>query len=333
MAEGVDVSHHQGTIDWAAARSGGIEFAYIKASEGVGYVDPKVDQHLTGARAAGLVTGLYHFGRPDTNAAAQDAEHFATEVNARSAAGPGSLPPCLDLEERTPGAFAGLDLVSWVSRFLADVRERTGRRQMMLYASASFLRDRLAGVSWLDHDCLIWAAHYGKPAGQPAFRDDRTVMHQYTSTGRIPGYGADIDRNVCWVDLGALTGGGVPVPPPPPPPPAPAGGDYTVRAGDSLSSIATKLGIAGGWEALYALNRDVIGPDPDVIYPGMRLRTSGAPAPTPAKPEIVVRPGDSLSIIARRENIPGGWQALYNANRDRIKNPDIVFPGQKLRRP
>lgn len=333
MAEGVDVSHHQGTIDWAAARSGGIEFAYIKATEGVGYVDPKVDQHLTGARAAGLVTGLYHFGRPDTNTAAQDAEHFATEVNARSAAGPGSLPPCLDLEERTPGAFLGLDLVGWVSTFLAVARERTARRQFLLYASVGFLRDRLAGVSWLDHDCLVWAAHYGKQPGQPGWRDDRTVMHQYTSTGRIAGYSADIDRDVTWVDLATLTGGGTPAPPPPPPPPAPAGGDYIVKAGDSLSSIAAKLGIAGGWQALYALNRSVIGADPDVIYPGMRLRTSGTPDPTPAKPEIIVHSGDSLSSIAIREHIAGGWQALYNANRDRIKDPDVIFPGQWLRRP
>lgn len=333
MSEGVDVSRHQGAIDWRSARASGIEWAYIKATEGIGYVDPKVDQHLTGARSAGLVTGLYHFARPDTNSGTQDAEHFAREVNARSAAGPGNLPPCLDLEEIKPGAFAGIDLVDWVSDFLATARAITGRRQFILYASASFMRDRLGGLTWLDRDCLVWAAHYGRTPGQPGWRDDRTVMHQYTSSGRIAGYNANIDRNTCWVDLASLTGGGgVPTPPPPPSPPAP-GGDYVVQAGESLSSIAAKINMPGGWQALYALNRDVIGPDPDMILPGMRLRTSGAPAPTPSKPEIVVRSGDSLSSIAIREQIPGGWQALFNANRDRIKDPDVIFPGQKLRRP
>lgn len=333
MSEGVDVSRHQGNIDWGAARASGIEFAYIKATEGTGYVDPKVDQHLTGARSSGLVTGLYHFARPDTNTGVQDGEHFAAEVNARSAAGPGNLPPCLDLEETKPGQFTGIDLVDWVSDFLATARRITARRQFILYGSAAFLRDRLRGLDWLDRDCLVWVAHYGRKPAEPGWADDRTVMHQYTSSGRIAGYHANIDRNICWVDLATLTGGGgVPGPPPPPPPPAP-GRDYVVKTGQSLSSIATEIRMPGGWKALYDLNRDVIGPDPDLIHPGMRLRTSGAPAPTPAKPEITVRTGENLTVIARREGIEGGWQALYNANRDRIKDPDIIFPGQRLRRP
>lgn len=329
MAEGVDVSRWQGRIDWHAARAGGIEFAYIKATEGIGYVDPDVDEHLTGARSAGLVPGLYHFARPDTNSGQQDAEHFAAEVNARSAAGPGNLPPCLDLEELRPGSLAGIDLVAWVADFLATARGLTGRRQFMLYGSASFLADRLGGLHWLDQDCLVWVAHYGRSGGNPGFRDNRTVMHQYTSTGRIPGYNADIDRNYCWVELATLTGGGG-VPNPPQPPQPPTGGEYVIRAGQTLSGIAAEIGFPGGWQALYDLNRDRIGPDPDLIQPGTRLRTTGA---APSRGEIEILPGDSLTAIAQREGIAGGWEALYNANRDRISDPDLIFPGRKLRRP
>ena len=47
---------------------------------------------------------------------------------------------------------------------------------------------------------------------------------------------------------------------------------YTVRAGDTLSAIATRLHVAGGWQALYQLNRAVIGDNPNVIKPGMVLR-------------------------------------------------------------
>ncbi len=57
---------------------------------------------------------------------------------------------------------------------------------------------------------------------------------------------------------------------------------YTVQAGDSLSGIAAALGVRGGWRALYAANRKVIGPDPDVIRPGTVLVPPGGPAAAPS---------------------------------------------------
>jgi LysM repeat protein len=60
---------------------------------------------------------------------------------------------------------------------------------------------------------------------------------------------------------------------------------YTIQAGDSLSGIAAALGVRGGWQALYAANRKLIGPDPDVIHPGTVLvtpRRPGQPATAPS---------------------------------------------------
>lgn len=54
--------------------------------------------------------------------------------------------------------------------------------------------------------------------------------------------------------------------------PAVAGANYSVRAGDSLSRIAAAHGVQGGWPAIYLANRAVIGNDPNLILPGMRLR-------------------------------------------------------------
>jgi len=48
-----------------------------------------------------------------------------------------------------------------------------------------------------------------------------------------------------------------------------AAGFYVVARGDTLSGIAARLGTS--WQALFALNRDVVA-DPDLIYPGQRLR-------------------------------------------------------------
>nr|WP_262928230.1 MULTISPECIES: LysM peptidoglycan-binding domain-containing protein [unclassified Streptomyces] len=47
---------------------------------------------------------------------------------------------------------------------------------------------------------------------------------------------------------------------------------HTVRSGDTLGSIARRFRIKGGWQALYRANRDLIGPDPDLIDVGTMLR-------------------------------------------------------------
>ena len=105
---------------------------------------------------------------------------------------------------------------------------------------------------------------------------------------------------------------------------------WTVRPGDSLTAIATALGVPGGWQALYAANRNVIGPNPNFIDVGTMLTLPGAAGST----RYTVGPGDSLSGIATALSVPGGWQALYAANRNVIgPNPDVIRPGIILATP
>lgn len=68
---GVDVSHHQDVVDFAALRQGGIEFAFIKSTEGGSFVDDRFARNLAAARTAGLVVAAYHYVRSDASAAAQ----------------------------------------------------------------------------------------------------------------------------------------------------------------------------------------------------------------------------------------------------------------------
>ncbi|WP_309112149.1 transglycosylase family protein [Saccharothrix sp.] len=53
-------------------------------------------------------------------------------------------------------------------------------------------------------------------------------------------------------------------------------GDYTIKSGDTLASIAAEKGIAGGWQALVALNPDHLT-NPDLILPGHRIKTQDQP--------------------------------------------------------
>ena len=102
---------------------------------------------------------------------------------------------------------------------------------------------------------------------------------------------------------------------------------WTVRPGDTLSAIAAALSVPGGWQALYATNRSAIGPDPDVIQSGAVLMLPGAGSPA----RYTVAPGDTLYAIAAALSVPGGWQALYAANRSAIgPDPAAISPGTVL---
>ena len=104
-------------------------------------------------------------------------------------------------------------------------------------------------------------------------------------------------------------------------------GTWTVRPGDTLSSIAVALAVPGGWQALYAANRRVVGPQPDLIRSGTVLQVAAERTDT-------VAPGDTLASIAAALRTSGGWQALYAANKRVIgQDPDIIRPGTTLTLP
>ena len=92
-AQGIDVSHHQGAIDWPLLPAQGVDFAYIKASEGGDHRDRAFAANWSGARRAGIARGAYHFFtlcRPGADQAA----NFIAAVPAE----PDALPPAVDLE-------------------------------------------------------------------------------------------------------------------------------------------------------------------------------------------------------------------------------------------
>jgi LysM repeat protein len=102
---------------------------------------------------------------------------------------------------------------------------------------------------------------------------------------------------------------------------------YVVQPGDTLSAIAARFAVRGGWPALYKANRASLGPDPNVIQPGSVLVLPGKARPV----RYTVRPGDTLSAIAAALQVPGGWAALYAANRHVIgTDPGAIEPGTVL---
>ncbi|GAA0421986.1 hypothetical protein Aca07nite_09700 [Actinoplanes capillaceus] len=106
---------------------------------------------------------------------------------------------------------------------------------------------------------------------------------------------------------------------------------YKVRPGDSLSGIAREqLGNEARWPEIFVLNRATIQ-NPNRIFPGQVLFLPPAQPTGPIPKLYTVKPGDSLSKIAReRLGNENRWRDIWNLNRDVVPDPDRIFPGQVL---
>jgi GH25 family lysozyme M1 (1,4-beta-N-acetylmuramidase) len=215
VINGMDVSNHQERIDWTRAAASGITFAFLKATEGVGYVDPKFTAFAAGAQAAGIPYGAYHFARPDTNSgktaktAIGDARAEADAFLAVAFPRQGQLLPVLDLEI---GGLPPKILVQWAQAWLDRVAGRAGVTPI-LYTYPAFWSQM--GNSTKFGSYKLWIASYGVPSPQlPAGWKSYTIW-QYTSSGTVPGVAGRVDRDrlADGVTLAQIT-----VKPPPPPP-------------------------------------------------------------------------------------------------------------------
>src|SRR5687767_6817406 len=191
--EGVDVANHQMGLNWADLRRAGKTFGWWKLTEGVQYTDPWSDEHQAGAQVNGIAGGAYHFARPDTNSPQADAEWFSHVLTSRGLHKAGYLPPVLDIEDPpnlrlNDGNVRGASSIrEWCREFLRLVAQYTGRSDLITYASASFISDRLGGEAFMpDANMRLWVAHYGVTPGSPAWLTDKVVAHQYTSSGTVP---------------------------------------------------------------------------------------------------------------------------------------------------
>jgi len=118
-------------------------------------------------------------------------------------------------------------------------------------------------------------------------------------------------------------------------PATPVGQTYVVKAGDSLSKIAQAVyGDLNRWREIYEANKDKI-PNPNVIEVGQELVLPSGGQAAQAETRIYeVKAGDSLSKIAQTVyGQASRWEEIFQANKDQIKDPAMIHPGQKLRIP
>ncbi|QKV96784.1 lysozyme [Streptomyces sp. NA02950] len=190
--EGVDVSNHQGRVDWAALWNSDVRFAYVKATESTGYKNPSFSAQYNGAAEQGMIRGAYHFALPNRSGGAAQADYFVDNGGGWTDDGI-TLPPVLDMEYNPYGtACYGLtqaQMVDWIKDFSRKVATRTGRAPV-IYTTTSWWTS-CTGNSPDLADNPLWLARYaGTPGPLPAGWPSHTLW-QYTATGPVVG---DHDR-------------------------------------------------------------------------------------------------------------------------------------------
>jgi len=187
---GIDVARFQGEIDWRTAGQNGVNFAFIKATEGGDHLDENFQQNWADARSAGVLRGAYHFYY-FCRTAAEQANWFINNVPRDEKA----LPPVLDMEWNHMSRTCRLrpnpaKVRSEMRVYLARVTKHYGKRPV-IYVTPNFYKENQL---WRVEGYHFWLRTV---AGHPTevYPGRPWTFWQYSSTGQVPGIEGNVDVN------------------------------------------------------------------------------------------------------------------------------------------
>ncbi len=197
---GVDLASYQGKPDYAKVAKAGYHFSIAKRSEGTAYLNATYDYNRTGAIAAKLAFGGYHFARASHGDAKEQADYFLARLTLK----PWHLLPTLDLEEEGSEYVSNRALADFAQRFGKRVCAEIGTTRLILYTDRNMLENRGLNVARLKSLYLLWLADLtlGPPRPPAGWT---TVLHQFDWYGHVPGIAGNVDRDRALVPLDSLT--------------------------------------------------------------------------------------------------------------------------------
>ena len=190
---GIDVSswQHPGGegINWNSVKTDGHSYAFIKATEGINYLNPHFASDSRQAMDAGLIIGSYHLGRPAVSATAQAAAYATTLASQPQP----SLPPVLDIEYND--GVGPEQMQAWVREFVTEIEVLTGRKPI-IYTYRYFWEQQMGDTTEFK-DYPLWLAAYQNtaPTTLPGGWDHMSFW-QRTGSGRVSGINYDTDLNL-----------------------------------------------------------------------------------------------------------------------------------------
>lgn len=182
-SEGIDLSHHNGAVDWSRLGTENLSFVYLKATEGTDHIDPRFQENWQAATRLGWKTGAYHFYLLCRPGAAQ-AENFIRQVEVRT----GTLPPAVDLEHAhncTPSG-ARAQTLGELRAFLNALETEYGAVPV-IYTTPAFHAEWLAGEGFGHHP--LWIRSLDGPPARPY------AIWQYSMKGKVRGVAGPVDLN------------------------------------------------------------------------------------------------------------------------------------------
>ena len=197
---GIDISRYQQKIDWDAVAASGVQFCFIKATEGARDVDGSFKPHWDAAEASGVIRGAYHFFRPQIPPSKQADLFLSTLGDLQT----GDLPPALDLEGTAGWVDIPLaDRVPMAVKMLEAIENRL-HVTPVVYMSPWFATEMLKSEPALAR-FPIWIAQYTE-AQTPTVPKPWTTwtFWQYSQGGRVPGIPGFLDLDRFQGSLGDL---------------------------------------------------------------------------------------------------------------------------------
>lgn len=192
----IDISHHNGEVIFPQVLSNDPrpDFVYIKATQGVGYTDPRLKSNAQAAYFNGFDIGYYHYASLNTLDVVQDAtseaKYFIDTIRTLPAA---KMPLALDIEENKANVPKDKVLI-WIQTFFQTLHT-LGYSDYILYSYTSFLDSNLPKNHGLGSIPLWIAAYVNKakpvlPKGWSEY-----FIWQYSAKGKVKGINSDTDLN------------------------------------------------------------------------------------------------------------------------------------------
>ena len=189
---GIDVSKYQGKITWSSAASS-ISFAIVRCGyrgmyDGALHEDPYFYTNMSGAKSAGVATGIYIYSTALTEAEA--VEEASMAVSMAQKAGGCSYPIYIDMEDSTRGvkSLSNAQRDAIITAFCTTVQ--SAGYKAGVYASKTWMSG-LIDVGSIPSSCYIWVAQYNTSCTYSG----KYSMWQYSSKGSVPGISGSVDMN------------------------------------------------------------------------------------------------------------------------------------------
>lgn len=189
---GIDVSHHQGNIEWNKVDNWNnkkIDFVYVKATEGSSYIDPKYHLNIKGAKEKGILVGSYHYFRT-TSSPEQQFLHFKNIVDKDLQ----DLIPMIDLEENK--TLNSEEYNERVEKFLDLVKKYIGKKPI-LYSTQRFynthFKNRYISYYWN-------VARYNTKKQPNLLDNNKITVWQFSDKSQVYGIPKPVDLNIIYKD-------------------------------------------------------------------------------------------------------------------------------------